>query len=216
MTSRSALMSELRSRSNSSGSVGSVSSGYRTQQSGNSSMSGMSGNSRMTSANTRMMPPSRSRYNGNGNSRSVRNRWPMLRSVQTPPRANASANSRPPMNANPASLNNLGRQVRSIRNKMSQNKTTLNQIYRNINSAKKAINNQYQPNITKLTQSIKQANANIKHLQKQGQTLTREANKARKMARSQQKTYERNLGFRPKSYSQRTRNFFGGFMRRSV
>ena len=218
---RNAMMREIRSRANSGSSVGSVTSGT-SFSSANSGMSGLSTYSTSSRSTPQQLvvpsPRPSSRYNGNGNSRSVRNRWPMLRPTQTRPRSNAMSGqaSVPPKN-----LNSLKRSINNLRSKMSQNKSSLNQIYRNINSAKKAINNQYKPNINRLTSSISQANSEMKRLQQQGKALTAEANKARKLAKAQEKANRKagkamnvNYGFRNKSYMQRAGNFFGGMFRK--
>ena len=212
---RNALMREITSRANSSGSVGSVTSGTVFS----SANSGLSGSSRYSPQPLRVPSPApSSRYSGNGNSRSVRNRWPMLRPTQTRPRSNAmSAQASVP----PKNLNSLKRSINNLRTKMSQNKSSLNQIYRNINSAKKAINNQYAPNINRLTRNISQANSEMRKLQQQGRMLTAEANKARKIAKAQAKANRKagkamnvNYGFRNKSYMKRAGNLFSGMFRK--
>ena len=180
--------------------------------------------------------PLPSRYE-NSSSGSIRNRWP----VNTRPRANAravpntrqpSANVRPNMQGTPRvnamgnQLNRLKQNINRLRNTMSKNQASLDQLYKNMANAKTQVNANFAPRIQELTESIKKSNSNIQSLTKQGQNIVQAQKRAQKneMARLQsqykankQQRRQNGYGFDPrKSYAQRARNFASGLFRRSV
>ena len=134
------------------------------------------------------------------------------------PTSQRTMNTRPAiMPTSQRTLNTLKYKMNQLRSKMTSNQKNLNAIYAQINNEKQSVNKNYKQSVNNLKLSISKTTSNIKSLQKEGVLMRKESNKARDLAKKQEKRIRQEnkasnvtYGFRNKTYRQRAGNFVSG------
>ena len=192
-TQRSALMREIRNRSNSSGSSSGSVSSYGSVSSGRSGYSSNSGRSGYSSNS------GRSGYSGN-----------------TRPRSGAivSGSSNGRRQAFQVTTNkyyNMKNQITKLESNLNKNSKELNRIQREIlqmkNQASRNINNRYKNTLSGLTRSVSTKHASLKFLK--SQAAAHLSSKNYKNMRRAEKEEQIRMGIRKPGMMNRARSWFG-------